>query len=241
MRWFPAIGARLAAVMVAIATFVPDGLADSADAQRAHQIVAKAAASLDAFRGDAAFPDVARALRSGTAVLVIPEFIRAGIGIGGEAGTGVLLKKNARNGKWGSPAFFDLQGASIGPQIGYQKAIVLLVIENDGTLEAILGGEITMGADAGYSAGTAHAQTVASKTGKQERGLQAFTRGEGAFAGATVKGMVVRPNSALNDAFYAAGSAPDKILTSAGLDKGRADGLRATLTKMAAAEAAARQ
>jgi lipid-binding SYLF domain-containing protein len=228
-----------AAALIAIASSVL--AANAADSKRARHIVETARASLDSFRGDAAYPNVTRALREGIAVVVVPEFIRVGIGIGGEAGTGVLLKKDVQTGKWSAPAFFDLHGASIGPQIGYQKASVLLVVENDLALEAMLRGEVTLGADVGYNAGTAHAHTVASRTGKQVQGIQAFTRGEGIFAGATVKGMIIRTNETLNAAYYDATASSDSILSSPDAAGAGSGELRALLTRMAGADAAGRR
>jgi lipid-binding SYLF domain-containing protein len=177
----------------------------------ANAIVVKSEAALQAFRSDPQFaPNVTAAMRQGRAVLVVPDYIRAGIGIGGATGTGALLSKDAQS-VWGSPKFFDIRAANLGPQLGYQKGDLLIVIANQATLDAILKGDFTLSADAAFQLGGDSGRTEASTTtALANTGVVAFLRGEGAYAGATVGGAKISANDDLNKV-AAAGPGVDRL------------------------------
>jgi len=217
---------KIAAVAaVAAAVGVAGAKAETTAQADAHAIALKADVALQNFRTDPKFAgDVASATRVGRAILIVPEYVRAGVGIGGAAGTGILMVKDGAT--WGAPKFFDVRAANLGPQLGYQKGDLLLVIANTDTLNAILSGDYTLSADAGVQAGTTGNSTAASTTtAGSGTGVVAFMRGEGAYAGATVGGAQISPNDSLNAVQLAAGDA---------------DKLRGALTRISGSNSAAR-
>jgi lipid-binding SYLF domain-containing protein len=68
-------------------------------------------------------------LRGAKGVLVFPEVIQAGIGIGGEYGEGVLRVGG------GSVAYYSIKAGSIGFQLGAQRKSILVVFLQDQALE----------------------------------------------------------------------------------------------------------
>jgi lipid-binding SYLF domain-containing protein len=197
-----------AAALIAVAA--APGAQAAATPAEAQAIANKAEAALQAFKSDAQFSaNVRAALNQGAAVLVVPDYIRAGIGIGGATGTGILLGKEGTN--WGAPRFFDVHAANLGPQLGYTKGDLVLVFNRTG-LDALNKGDFTLSADAGFQLGANQGHSeVQTTTALEKTGVIAFMRGEGAYAGATIGGAKVNPNAELN-----------RVATAANYDKLRA-------------------
>ena len=222
------------AALLAFASAPGAARAETPDAAEAHLIVVKAEAALNAMRADPRFTDLPRALRAGRAVLIVPGYVRAGIGIGGASGTGVLLSKDSASGTWSSPAFFDMRSASLGPQLGYQKSDLVLVVANTATFDAILAGDFSLAADAGFTAGSSTGHTDANvTTGGTNTGVLTFMRSEGAYAGATIGGASIEADRDLNTAYYGPGATPLHILATPGLANADADKLRSTVAAFA--------
>jgi len=97
-----------AAAIVAVALFTDASLA----ADDAAELTKDGEAALTSLYAKA---PAAKALSAKTlAILVFPKITKAGFGIGGQSGEGVLLKKGK------SVAYFRTSGASMGMQIGAQ-------------------------------------------------------------------------------------------------------------------------
>ena len=87
------------------------------------------------------------------AVAVIPTVIKVGLGIGGRRGKGVLVVRKD-TGAWSNPIFINLTGGSFGFQVGVQSTDVVLVFTSKQSIEGIVGGKVTLGADASVAAAT---------------------------------------------------------------------------------------
>jgi lipid-binding SYLF domain-containing protein len=215
---------RLAKCVAAIAVAAVAMSAIGATAQTPNQseakaVLLKADAALQHFRTDPKYAaSVRAAVNQARAVLIVPDYVRGGIGIGGAAGTGVLMQKDDAAG-WSAPRFFDVRAANLGLQLGFQKGDLMIVIANTDTLRAILSGEFTLAADAAVQAGDVSEGAQASTTTSfGNTGVAVYMRGEGAYAGATVGGSKISSNRALD---------------SAQLAPGDADALRSTLSSLA--------
>jgi lipid-binding SYLF domain-containing protein len=184
-----------AVALVAVAA--APGVQAAATPADAQALANKAEAALQGFKSDAQFStNVRAALNQGYAVLVVPDYVRAGIGIGGATGTGVLLGKEGTN--WGAPKFFDVRAATLGPQLGYTKGDLLLVLNKTG-LDLLNKGDFTLSADMGFQLGANQSHTeLQTTTALEKTGVIAFMRGEGAYAGATIGGAKITPDEELN-------------------------------------------
>src|SRR5947209_5704718 len=69
-------------------------------------------------------------------IVIIPNMINAGLGIGGKRGKGVAIVK-LDNGQWSDPVFITLTGGSVGPQIGVQSVDLVLVFRHKGVLTKV--------------------------------------------------------------------------------------------------------
>ena len=104
-------------------------------------------------------------LDEGKAIIVIPDTLKAGLVIGGRRGHGLMSVKNP-DGSWSQPVFVKLTGGSIGFQAGVQSSDVVLVFRNDRSLDSIVNGKVTLGADAGVAAGPVGRNASAATDGQ---------------------------------------------------------------------------
>jgi lipid-binding SYLF domain-containing protein len=135
------------------------------------------------------------------AVAVIPTVIKVGLGIGGRRGKGVLVVRKD-NGSWSNPIFVNLTGGSFGFQVGVQSADVVLVFTSKQSIEGIVGGKVTLGADASVAAGPIGRQSSAATDIGLTAQVYSYSRASGLFAGVALDGSAITIDSASNESFY---------------------------------------
>lgn len=135
------------------------------------------------------------------AVAVIPSVIKVGLGIGGRRGKGVLsIRKD--NGSWSNPIFVNLTGGSFGFQVGVQSTDVVLVFTSKQSIEGIVGGKVTLGADASVAAGPVGRQSSAATDIGLTAQVYSYSRASGLFAGVALDGSALTIDSSSNESFY---------------------------------------
>lgn len=178
MEWMRrgAIGLFLAGALL--------GAAPAAEAASAAEIDAKVDIALDSLLADNA---AARAIsEDAVAVLVFPEIIKAGFGIGGQFGEGALRKGGVTTG------YFNLASASFGLQLGAQSYSQVLFFMTE---EALAGLDQVRGFELGADASVAVADQglgVDVSTNTVRDPIVAFVFGQkGLMGGVTVEGSKI--------------------------------------------------
>ncbi len=120
-------------------------------------------------------------LNASKGVLVIPNIVKAGLGVGGEYGEGALRI----GGK--TVEYYSIAVGSAGLQIGAQKMNLILVFRQDGALKKF---RASSGWKAGVDASVAFVDVGAGKSlDTMKDPIVAFVFGQkGAMAGATIEG-----------------------------------------------------
>ena len=157
---------------------------------------------------EAAIPD--RLLDEARAIVVVPDTIKAGFMLGGRRGLGLLAVKTPQ-GTWSNPVFVKLAGASFGLQAGVQSADVVLVFRNDRSLDSIVNGKVTLGADAGIAAGPVGRNAAAATDGQLKAEIWSWSRARGLFAGVALDGAVLSIDNGANRSTYGAGVTPRMV------------------------------
>jgi SH3 domain-containing YSC84-like protein 1 len=134
-------------------------------------------------------------------IVIIPNLINAGLGIGGKRGKGVAMVKNA-DGSWSNPSFITLTGGSIGFQAGVQSIDLVMVFLDRNTLESIGKGDFTLGGDISVAAGPVGRSSSANTNYKLEAEVYSYSRSRGLFAGISLNGAALEVDSVANSAFY---------------------------------------
>ncbi len=136
------------------------------------------------------------------AIIVFPSVIRAGMGIGGQYGKGVALRRDPSDRKWGPPAFVTLIGGSFGWQIGVQSSELTLLVMSDVDLRNLFKNRFTIGVDASVAAGPIGREASADTDISLSSGILSYSRVRGLFAGLTVQGAVLQADWDANEAYY---------------------------------------
>jgi lipid-binding SYLF domain-containing protein len=135
------------------------------------------------------------------AVAVIPAVIKVGLGIGGRRGKGVLVVRKD-NGQWSNPVFVNLTGGSFGFQVGVQSTDVVLVFTSRQSIEGIVGGKVTLSADASVAAGPVGRQSSAATDVGLTAQVYSYSRAQGLFAGVALDGSAMTIDHKSNESFY---------------------------------------
>ena len=141
-------------------------------------------------------------LRSSSAIIIMPSVVKAGLGIGGHYGKGVILRRNPRTGKWGPPAFLTLVGGSFGWQVGVQATDLMVLVMNEVSLRSLFQDKFTLGADASVAAGPIGRDASAATDMELSAGMLSYSRAKGIFAGVSIKGSVLETDWQANEAYY---------------------------------------
>ncbi|HEX2585428.1 MAG TPA: lipid-binding SYLF domain-containing protein [Steroidobacteraceae bacterium] len=150
------------------------------------------------------------------AVVVVPDVLKVSVVFGGRRGTGVMVIRND-DGTWSNPVFVNLTGGSVGFQVGVQSTDVMLVFTSKASVEGLMGGKITLGADASVAAGPVGRQTEAATDIGMNAQVYAYSRNKGLFAGVALDGSALTVNHKYDEEYYAKpGILASEILSSRG-------------------------
>src|SRR5690554_2377234 len=158
---------------------------------------------------ESAIPD--KLLDEARAIVVVPDTLKVGLVLGGRRGHGLMSVKTPE-GVWSNPVFVKLTGGSIGFQAGVQSADVVLVFRNDRSLESIVNGKVTLGADAGVAAGPVGRNAAAATDGQLKAEIWSWSRARGLFAGVALDGAVLQIDHEANQSVYGANTTARMVL-----------------------------
>lgn len=135
------------------------------------------------------------------AVAVVPEVIKVGLILGGRRGSGAMVMRRP-DGGWGNPIFINLTGGSFGFQWGVQSTDVVLVFTSKASVEGLVGGKVTLGADASVAAGPVGRQTAAATDIGLNAQVYSYSRSKGLFLGVSLDGSALTIDNSANEAYY---------------------------------------
>lgn len=190
-------------------------------------LVEKARLTLESMARTKELP-VADYLKRAKAVLIVPQFLKAGFIIGGAGGSGVLMARGPQG--WSGPAFMTMGAGSIGLQIGAEAQEVLLIVMTDKGLQAILKDNVKLGGDASIAVGPVGAGVSGATTTALDADIVSFALSKGLYGGVSFEGAVLANRTEWNEAYYGRSlSGAEAIKASAP----QAEGLRRTLARVA--------
>lgn len=196
-----AVKLSIVSVSVVAAVLVGLAIAWAAPAQeaRVQVLVDKARITLDSFVADPQMTWLRTHLRDVKGVLITPELLKGALIVGGSGGSGVLLARDEKTGTWTEPAFYSMGAASLGFQIGGQKAEVILMIMNRKALESLYTSSVKLGGDFSVAAGPVG---VGAATKGVTAAIISYARTKGAFAGVSLEGSVVKVSDRGNSDYF---------------------------------------
>jgi lipid-binding SYLF domain-containing protein len=150
-------------------------------------------------------------LRNAEGIAVIPGVIKAGFVIGGSYGRGLLSVRDSQ-GRWGQPVFLKLYAGSLGWQIGAQSTDVVLVFKTRRSVEGLINGTFTLGADAAVAAGPVGRRGEAATDVDLKAEIVSYSRSRGLFAGVSLEGAKLDVDREANTEFYGKPVRPREIM-----------------------------
>lgn len=145
-------------------------------------------------------PAVARLLERAHGVFIVPSYARGALGVGLQAGQGVLVAREG-NGLTG-PAFYNFGGISVGPQVGIAAGEVAFLLMTERAVQQFRSDrKFSLTLDAGLTIAEYSARGHASTGKVQDVVVWSGTRG--AYAGISVGLTDVFADNEENRAYYA--------------------------------------
>ena len=187
--------------------------------------VSAAQTTLTDFKNDPNMTWFRNNLKNAHAVIISPNVTRGAFLVGGSGGEAVVLASDGKGGRWLGPAFYKLGDASLGLQAGVDVSEVVILVMTEKARDALLSSSFNLGGDASIAAGPVGTGASSAMT----TDLVAFARSKGVYAGLSLEGAVIRPDTEANAAFYGRNVSPVDILVRGAADNPAAAPLRQSL------------
>ena len=139
-------------------------------------------------------------LGSAQCVAVVPSMLKGGFIVGAKYGRGLASCRTPKG--WSAPAFFIVEGGSLGFQIGGQAVDLVMLVMNDAGMNHLLSSKFALGADASVAAGPVGRHAEANTDWKMRAEVLTYSRARGIFAGVSLNGAVVKQDKDSTREFY---------------------------------------
>lgn len=150
-------------------------------------------------------------LEKAECVVIIPGAKKGAFGIGGTYGKGCMICRQGD--QWSPPVMMLLTGGSYGLQIGGVETDYVLLIMNPKGRDKLLQSKVTLGGDASVAGGPKGRTATAATDVQMRAEILSYARSRGLFAGASLSGAVLKPDSGDNEDLYGTRIDPKRILT----------------------------
>lgn len=170
-------------------------------------------------------------LNKAECVVVLPSVKKGGFIVAGSYGRGAMSCRSGENfsGAWSAPIMMQSSGGSFGLQAGGQATDFVILVMNDKGARAILHGKAKLGADASVAAGPVGRDAEASTNAAMSAQMLSYSRAQGVFAGVSLSGTSLGPDSGANEKIYGKKISGDQIFAGGVQPPASAELLLATL------------
>lgn len=141
-----------------------------------------------------------KVLEQAQALVIIPNFIKAGFFIGGQYGKGIVVLKQQNS--WSNPFFVKVTGGSLGIQFGVESSDTLFIFRTQKSVRELLKNKITLGAEVSAAVGPFKENYNAYTEGNFQSDIFTYHIKEGLFVGASFDGAVITHNDENNAYMY---------------------------------------
>jgi lipid-binding SYLF domain-containing protein len=150
-------------------------------------------------------------LEKARCVAVIPNVFKAALGYGVRHGKGVMSCRTANG--WSAPSFVNINGGSVGFQLGAESTDLVLFFMNDNGVHSLINGsKITLGGKASVAAGPFGRSGEAATNLELKAEIYSYARSKGLFAGVSVEGAKLAPDNEDNFEYYGKGVNANRLL-----------------------------
>ena len=170
-------------------------------------------------------------LNKAECVIVLPSVKKAAFIVGASYGRGVMTCRTGQNfaGPWSAPTMMKSTGGSFGLQAGGQATDFVVLVMNDKGARALMKGKLKLGADAAVAAGPVGREAEAATNAKMSAEMLSYSRAQGVFAGVSLEGSTLEPDSDANKNLYGKKLSAEQIIGGQAGTPASANELLATL------------
>src|ERR671922_271851 len=142
--------------------------------------------------------------------LAIMTVIKAGFGISGRGGKGVVVARTKSG--WSGPSAIGTGGAGFGFQIGAKVTEFVMILNTDAAVQAFSRDvNVTLGGDLSVAAGPIGRTAAAAIT--PVAAIYTYSRSQGLFAGISLQGAIIGTRNDTNAEYYGRRVTPEEILS----------------------------
>ncbi|MCU0981088.1 MAG: lipid-binding SYLF domain-containing protein [Pirellulaceae bacterium] len=134
-------------------------------------------------------------------IAIVPNVVKGGFVVGVRYGKGLVVVRDG-TGAWRPPMFITLTGGSLGWQAGIQATDLILVFKTQKSVQGLMSGKFTIGADASAAAGPVGRQASAATDAQLKSEILSYSRSRGLFAGIALDGTALQVDAVANQVYY---------------------------------------
>lgn len=153
-----------------------------------------------------------RMLQNAHGVAIFPSLIKAGLGLGGRFGEGIVLKYDAEKEIWYGPYFVQMKGISYGFQLGVQTTSLILVVAAEEGMRSLQDGKLTLGGNLSVAIGPIGRSAEAGTNLDLDAIMYSYSISKGAFVGASLEGASIDNNINANQVYWNRELTPEEML-----------------------------
>ena len=146
-------------------------------------------------------------------VVVVPGMKKAGFIFGAKYGSGFAVCRRQGGSGWSAPAAMQVEGGSVGFQIGASETDVVLLVMNDGGMKHLLSDKFTLGGEAAVAAGPVGRNATAQTDAQLNAEMLSYSRSRGLFAGISLEGATIHADGDANRELYGRNATNREVLT----------------------------
>ena len=142
-------------------------------------------------------------------IIVMPSVKKFAVGIGGTGGRGPMSCREGKDftGKWSPPAMYTIGGMSAGLQVGGTAKDYIILVMAPAAVDKVLDGKVKVGQDATAAAGSGASASTSTAD------MLTYSRTSGLFAGVSLNGSSLDPDSDANQRLYGKAVSAREIVT----------------------------
>ncbi len=189
-----------------------------------------AVGTLQDLKRDKEFGTARELMRTARAVMIAPRIFKAGFFVGGEGGSAVLMVRGSHG--WSNPAFYTIASATFGLQIGAQESEMILFIQSERALQAVMKDHFKVGANAGLAIATLGSNVQGATTSHAGADIIVWASSSGVYAGITLDGSLIEPAHKADESYYGRSVTTSEIVMHGGISNASAASLRHALSSL---------
>ena len=197
------------------------------------QLIEKAQHTIESFMNDPNFGWFQQHVKNAKALLIIPQQLKAAFFLGADGGSGILMARDEKTGKWSEPLFYGMGGLSFGFQWGGEASEVILMAMTQGAVERLYSSSFKLGGDASIAAGPYGVGIEGATSANFNADFLSFSRSMGAYAGVSFEGSIIYTDDDANEAYYGQKVRPVDILVAHSVMNSHSEALRHAVTQAA--------